>query len=163
MTSFQFQCPQGHLLEGDESQAGQTCTCPTCGMLFIIPSPMPGGAGQFHDAAPTYGGHEGYAGHSGYGAEEPEEKEVLLHIPCPNGHELETPRDMLGQDVLCPHCSVQFTLREEDSTEYKAARKVDQERRDVRSGNLWLNWAIGIAVVVVVGLIVLIVMSSSGR
>ena len=37
---FQFQCPQGHLLEGDKSQAGQQCHCPTCGMLFIIPQPI---------------------------------------------------------------------------------------------------------------------------
>src|SRR2546426_1104931 len=38
--SFQFQCPQGHLLEGDPSQAGQAVNCPTCGMLFIIPAPL---------------------------------------------------------------------------------------------------------------------------
>src|SRR5688572_6236857 len=37
---FQFQCPQGHLLEGEPNHAGQQCNCPMCGMLFIIPAPF---------------------------------------------------------------------------------------------------------------------------
>lgn len=34
---FQFLCPQGHLLEGVESQMGQQCQCPLCGTAFIVP------------------------------------------------------------------------------------------------------------------------------
>ena len=37
--SFQFLCPQGHLLEGIESQTGQQCQCPLCGTAFIVPAP----------------------------------------------------------------------------------------------------------------------------
>ncbi|MCA9165999.1 MAG: hypothetical protein KDA62_23590, partial [Planctomycetales bacterium] len=80
----------------------------------------------------------------------------LYHIPCPNGHELETPADMLGQDVLCPHCNVQFRLREKDSVEYKRQRREESIRRERKLGNVWLNWAITIAVVVVLGLLILI-------
>jgi hypothetical protein len=38
--AFQFLCPQGHLLQGDESHAGQQCQCPYCGTLFLIPQPQ---------------------------------------------------------------------------------------------------------------------------
>ena len=44
--TFQYTCPQGHLLEGDASQAGQQVQCPTCGVLLVVPA-----AGQ--PAAPT--------------------------------------------------------------------------------------------------------------
>ena len=38
---FQFCCPNGHLLQGDDTQAGATIACPVCAMQFIIPSPTP--------------------------------------------------------------------------------------------------------------------------
>lgn len=267
--SFQFQCPQGHLLEGQPAQAGQQINCPMCGILFIIPAPLsPGPSGPAPapgrppgpypvtppapapsaPSAPYPGGPpsppappggpaypppgppaspQSYAGqpapypgqpapypgqpaasgaapsfppspHPGPPAPEPpsapqaaapdpqwqphqsfeqiaeqagggaaqaeaaavEPEEELLHIPCPNGHELESPRDMLGQDVLCPHCDVQFQLREKDSVEAKRKRRHEREARDRKVGNLWLNWAIVIAVVVVLGLLVLIFSST---
>jgi hypothetical protein len=36
---FQYCCPQGHLLQGDESQVGQPCQCPFCGTTFAMPTP----------------------------------------------------------------------------------------------------------------------------
>ena len=36
--AFQFMCPQGHVLQGDESLAGQTIQCPQCSTSFIVPS-----------------------------------------------------------------------------------------------------------------------------
>jgi uncharacterized membrane protein YvbJ len=65
---------------------------------------------------------------------------------------------MFGQEVLCPHCQSQFTLRERDSVEWKRRHEEEQARRDLKLGNAWLNWAIIIAVVVVLGLGILIVM-----
>jgi hypothetical protein len=85
----------------------------------------------------------------------------LLHIACPNGHELETPREMLNQDVLCPHCNVQFRLREKDSVEYKRRRQQELDHRDRKAGKMWLNYAIVAAVLVVIGIIGLIVISAS--
>ena len=79
----------------------------------------------------------------------------LLHIPCPNGHELETPVEMLGQDVLCPHCKAQFHLRRQDSIEAQR----EQELLDQRRAEAWLRWSIAAAVIVVIGLITMIVMS----
>jgi hypothetical protein len=39
---FQFYCPQGHVLQSDESSVGQACQCPYCGAAFLVPAPMPG-------------------------------------------------------------------------------------------------------------------------
>src|SRR5687768_12387862 len=126
--AFQFQCPQGHLLSGDESQAGQQCHCPTCGMLFIIPQPIVApvaAAGGAYDPtnrwsaiaeqspaaeAPAFVPGAAAAPTATMAPAAPAEPE-LLHIPCPNGHELETPLDMLDQEVLCPQCNAQFRLR----------------------------------------------------
>jgi hypothetical protein len=91
--------------------------------------------------------------------EAPPEPEIL-HIPCPNGHELETPLDMLDQDVLCPHCNAQFRLRRKNSVEYKQKKELEERVRLEKVGSLWLTWAIVAVVVVVLGLIGLIVASN---
>src|SRR6185295_8589581 len=36
--TFQFLCPQGHLLQGEEAHMGMQCQCPQCGTAFIIPT-----------------------------------------------------------------------------------------------------------------------------
>ena len=207
--TFQFKCPQGCLLEGDSSQAGQQIACPVCGVQFIIPAPPstpaipawpgPHGAGPGGSpsatspvvspssptpAAPALtpptvtppasspdvppptqisGGPRMPAATQapqfpapGTAPAEPQ----MLHIPCPNGHELETPPDMIGQEVLCPHCGVQFRLREKDSLEHKRRRAAEQERKMRRLSNAWFNWSVVVAVLVAIGLIILIISSS---
>lgn len=79
----------------------------------------------------------------------------LLHIDCPNGHELEVPREMLNQDALCPKCEVQFRLRESDSVEYQRKKQVEKETRERRIENAWLNWTIALGIFVVLFLIVI--------
>jgi hypothetical protein len=78
----------------------------------------------------------------------------VVHIPCPNGHELETPIEMIGEEVLCPHCGVQFKLRNEDSKEYH----VQQESLEQRRAQFWLNWAIAASVIVGLGLLTMLIM-----
>jgi hypothetical protein len=85
----------------------------------------------------------------------------LWHIPCPKGHELEVPEEMLGQDAMCPHCSVQFHLRERDSVEYKRQKQQELEIKDFKSGKAWFTWAIVFVVLVVIGLVIMIAVSSS--
>jgi len=34
---FQFRCPQGHLLEGENEDVGQVVNCPICGVALTIP------------------------------------------------------------------------------------------------------------------------------
>jgi hypothetical protein len=184
--SFQFQCPQGHLLEGDPSQAGQAVNCPTCGMLFLIPAPLAAPAQVQPAFGPSFGapGEQAasrFAHLDGGPAASPEaaamepsapvmeapappEEPELLHIPCPNGHELETPIDMLEQEVLCPKCNVQFRLRKKDSVEFKRKKEEADRLKEIKTGNFWLNMAIVAAVLVgllVVGLIGLTILNSS--
>lgn len=158
--AFQFACPQGHLLEGDESMANSQLNCPTCGMLFIVPEPLPAEPEPAPAAPPPSIPDVTSSRGGGVFAPPGSTSEMrLLHIPCPQGHILETPPDMLGLDVMCPHCGVQFRLSENESLEYKKKKKLEQEAADSKVGNAWFNWAVAIAVVVVVGLIVLIAMS----
>lgn len=46
-------------------------------------------------------------------------KSDVLHIPCPNAHDLETPPSMLNRPVYCPTCLAKYTPRREQSLEFK--------------------------------------------
>jgi len=74
----------------------------------------------------------------------------LVHIPCPKGHMLETPPEMIGEDVMCPHCGEMFQLREQDSIEHKRKKQQEEELADYRSGKKcspgpwslpWSSWS----------------------
>jgi len=196
--AFQFLCPQGHLLQGDESQVGQQCKCPYCEVEFFVPPPsgevpadQPGAgedatwsatpamagsqepvfdepeAGEYYEEAEE---EEGFPGiHTGgpqadagevpaFGLAAAEQASVV-HVICPHGHVLETPRDMLGQDAMCPYCEAEFRLRFEDTEEYRREREEQRERREQKLGKAWMNWAIAVAVVVVMGVIILVAMA----
>ena len=186
--AFQFLCPRGHLLQGDESQTGQRCKCPYCESEFLVPQasgdPRPdhlpvaraetGDQSPVHDRPPAApepplrqetfpeirtgakagGDPAEVAAQLGLGNAHQQD---LLHIPCPKGHLLETPRDLLGQDAMCPYCQARFRLRLEDSQEYEREKAERQQRREQKLGKAWLHWAIATAVAVLLGVIVLVV------
>jgi hypothetical protein len=171
--TFQFTCPAGHLLEGELSQAGQPCQCPECGAPFEIPQPAPAPARSRPPAGPglaaapevyadfpggSSGGEFDAGGFDAGGGLDAASELDVVHIPCPNGHVLETPRDMIGQDVLCPQCQAQFRLRETHSLEYRRRKEAEDDRIARRRGKLWLNWAIVAAVVVGLSLIGMVIM-----
>ena len=155
--SFQFECPNGHLLEGTPDQAGQQCHCPTCGMLFLIPEPI----AEEPAEDPRWGAVSGRK-KRGLGDLAPAGPK-LLHIPCPNGPELETPPEMLEQEVLCPQCHAQFKLRHKNSVEYKREQEEKLMIKEHRLGSAWLQGAIIIAVLIVIGLGALIAISIANR
>jgi len=181
--TFQFLCPQGHLLQGEEAHMGMQCQCPQCGVNFIIPTvessqpsltaepaaapevppiglaPLEGDdeVGDSGDASAAPGAVRGIeeldvgeldSGELGEAAL----GETLLHIPCPNGHELEVPLDMIGQRAMCPHCGAEFRLRQEKSAEYIR----QQELIDRKRGEFWFRLAIIAAGVVVAVLFIMI-------
>ena len=184
--TFQFLCPQGHLLEGDEAHMGMQCQCPQCGAAFIIPtidqpgqSSAPGGgapspAAQVEleqlapldspddietavpepaeavEAAPSLEADDVLESELGGTAVD----EAMLHIPCPNGHELETPLDMVGQRAMCPHCGVEFRLKRERSVEYQRQQEILERRR----AKFWFQLAIVVAGFVGVVLLAMAVM-----
>jgi DNA-directed RNA polymerase subunit RPC12/RpoP len=190
--AFQFLCPQGHLLQADDLQAGEHCKCPYCRAEFLVPPAardprpdhFPVARAQTADRSPVEGDPAVPAPEPSPAEEafpkihvrtkagaDPGEvaaqlgladawRESLLHIPCPRGHVLETPRDMLGQDAMCPHCQAEFRLRVEDSQEYRRARAEEQQRREQKLGKAWLHWAIATAVVVVLALIAMVVVAA---
>jgi len=175
--SFHFQCPNGHLLEADESQCGQTCACPHCSVSLVIPaapdSPAPAPnvvtppaapeetAATTPDIYPEFNiGDVGRTTQSVAINPEDDDAEQLLHIPCPNGHVLDTPLDMLGEDVLCPHCDAQFRLLERNSVEYKRRQELDERRKEARANKFWLNFAIIAAIIFVFGIILMVIASS---
>ncbi|HEV3137159.1 MAG TPA: hypothetical protein VGZ26_04630 [Pirellulales bacterium] len=169
--TFQFLCPQGHLLQGDEAHMGMQCQCPQCGTAFIIPTverpvhsaaedliaPSKGPtvnldlAPEFDPAAENKARHQpppdeakanldfGEFAVGELGAAVAQES--FLHIPCPNGHELETPLDMIGEQVLCPHCKAKFRLKREKSIEYLR----EQEIIDRKRARFWFQLAIVVA------------------
>jgi hypothetical protein len=205
---FQFLCPQGHLLQGDDSQVGQQCKCPYCGTEFLVPPPSgetpadeqhaaqqgawsstPATAGshaavfdnaeepaQYEGQAPQASAEEAGEEEGGFPGiriggphahpdEVPAfglvaaEQAAMVHVVCPNGHVLETPREMLGQDAMCPYCQATFRLRFEDTEEYRREREAQRERHELKLGKAWMNWAIAIGVVVVMGVILLVAMA----
>jgi len=89
------------------------------------------------------------------------EQQSLLHIPCPKGHILETPHDMLGQDAMCPFCQTQFRLRLEASIEHRKERDDNRNRREQKLGKAWLNWAIVIGVLVALAVILMIALAAA--
>lgn len=174
------------MLEAEPAHAGQTCQCPVCGTWLVIPPP-PEEAPAAAPAQGAIGGPPSFAPAVGQGGvSEPAPAEVIqvftdptarsaasqeapvpfdptskegriFHIPCPAGHVLEVPPDMLDQDALCPHCGVQFRLRERDSDEYRERRRAEFERREEATGKLWLNVAVVVAILVVIALVVMFI------
>jgi hypothetical protein len=195
--TFHFQCPYGHLLAGEESQAGQQCMCPVCTALFIIPAPLTPAfpaVSPFPEPEPTPGAGRA-AAPSPFPAFDPYDRRPsktrpaitpepeppasppptppasaplvvvpteseVLHIPCPQGHMLETPAEMLDQEVLCPHCQVKFYLRRKDSEEYKQKKRAERVRKEQRKGQAWIIWAVVVVIAVLLGLGYLIIHSS---
>ncbi len=88
---------------------------------------------------------------------QPPPEPQIWSIPCPKGHVLETPEDMLGQYAMCPQCQVVFKLVKEESLEHRA--KADEARRirDERMGRMWLKTAIVAAIVVAAGVLGMLV------
>lgn len=177
--AFPFLCPQRHLLQADESEVGHQMQCPYCGVVFVVPPPVPGSALDPAPPTPPASPESGPQAHDfpgvrtepragqapGAVAADPAEFRLstaadlpIVHIVCPNGHSLETPQEMLGQEALCPFCQTQFRLRLEDSAEYREEKAKEKALREIRAGQLWLRWAITAAVVVAFGLIVLMLL-----
>jgi hypothetical protein len=220
--AFQFMCPHGHLLQAEPAHMGQTINCPSCGVLFVIPTvQMPGMQMPAAQAGPPVPWNMAAAPpamnapapppaqpasepvveeeifpevrRSGArGArrldfdvgdspvEEPAESAEpaeadaaesadldpmaaalrMVHLRCPNKHELITPYSTMGQEVLCPHCGELFVLQYQNTREYKLEQQRKAEVQDEKLGRRWLGWAVFAGVVVLAMLIGMILYSS---
>ncbi|MGA2620397.1 MAG: hypothetical protein ABSF26_22480 [Thermoguttaceae bacterium] len=79
-----------------------------------------------------------------------------FHLRCPSGHVLRVTEDKLGTQVRCPICKKRFEARYENRVESERQRAKIQQRQDAKSGEVWLAWAILVAVAVIAGLLVLV-------
>lgn len=82
----------------------------------------------------------------------------VFHIPCPRGHDLETPEEMLGQEALCPICNTQFRLLVENSKEHRQAALEAHRKRQAKSNRrlIYASIAAGVIVVIMIVAMVLI-------
>ncbi|MBL8830310.1 MAG: hypothetical protein JNM18_25255 [Planctomycetaceae bacterium] len=164
-TMFQFYCPNGHLLQGQASQMGQQSQCPMCGAMFMVPV-MNGGpaAPPAQPAAPPPQQKQPeQAPKKQPPAKPPEQPKPLqakvYHIPCPNGHVLETPDDILGQQALCPYCNVQFELRMEDSQEHRVEQEALRRQREAEMNERWVRYSIRLAIGVGIMFLLMVIWS----
>ncbi len=127
--------------------------CPQCGVKMVVP-PAPvrqapaikiEGKEDEYRAARWNAGQNSIAA-SPFPVERPPE---LFHIPCPNGHALETTPEMLGKFAMCPQCQAKFKLDRRQSIEFLAAEEERLAKRETRLEKRWLNGTI-IAVVLTV-------------
>jgi hypothetical protein len=156
---FQFLCPQGHLLQAELSQVGRQCRCPFCQTVCLVPWPynpappplppaMEKETGSILRDFP--GGGQGPVGLFRLKTPQPFSDPLvyqlpLVHIPCPAGHVLETPCEMLSQKAICPFCHAQFDLELENSLEYKKQIAEQEDHRQQLHGRIWLYGAIAAA------------------
>ncbi len=77
----------------------------------------------------------------------------VLHVTCPDGHRLEAPCILNGQDVVCPYCGIRFLFRYEDSDEFQQDSgphpSASRRRRRRRAALAWT--VLGVAALVVLG------------
>lgn len=156
--TFQFQCPQGHILEAESAHEGRFCLCPHCGARMEIP-PAP------IDDAPLIKveGKESEYQAARWQADTPviespfsaNQVPDCYHIPCPNGHELEALPEMLGKYAMCPHCEAKFKLMHENSVEFQQQQLQREETRQAQLARNSLNWAIVATVLTLLGLALL--------
>lgn len=88
---------------------------------------------------------------------------AFFHIPCPNGHILETPADMIGEYAKCPTCDAEFDLREKDSEEYRRRKEMMEESELANLDRKWLNRAIAIVILLVLGGVALVIATVLNR
>jgi hypothetical protein len=72
----------------------------------------------------------------------------LLHVACPEGHKLDAPCTLDGQEVVCPYCSTTFLFSYQDSDEYLAEHSGWQPGPSRRKTGVagWFTVAVGAAV-----------------
>ena len=184
--TFQFMCPKGCLLEGDESDMGETIDCPDCGITFVIPTVEDKPAATDVSAAPPRRRladleqmaaaendaasalpqiMQGDAEGGEFAPFQPRQVDAgprILHIPCPScRHVLETPDDMLDIDALCPHCGQQFHLLYSESLEGQHEQQEKFAAIDRKEGKKWFTIAIVAGIVVALMLVIMIGMAVS--
>lgn len=154
--SFEFYCPKGHLLEGDDEQLGTQGRCPLCRVLFTFPTTT-------LVARRKKLRHEAISSDDGTGADgaavAPAAGEVpqapfvperrMIQVLCPNGHVFNTLEDLLGNEAVCLKCKTRFTPSVERSVSYLRTKHRYEKQKGEVQGRFWIGMAVlGVTAVV---------------
>ncbi len=163
--TFKFKCPAGHVLEAEPQHAGRACQCPHCGVTMRVP-PAPvtvapvikiaGKESEYRQAR--------WQNSTSEPVENPfpvESISDVFHIPCPNGHPLETLPEMLGRWAMCPQCEAKFKLDRKDSVEFREFETQRLERKEAELSRRWLNGTIVAMVLTLLGVVLLFLLASA--
>lgn len=119
------------------------------GMPGGMPNPMGSGLGMMP------GGDMGM----GYGGMDPS-LDPLVHAPCPACRQvIPANKSLMGQNVACPYCQQVVVLHYEDTQEFKIEREAYLARKGEQTAAKLLNWAIGAAIVLGLGVFTMIIVS----
>jgi hypothetical protein len=109
------------------------------------------------ESAPNYS-EPNFAGPEAAPEPEAPPEPRIFRILCPNGHELQTPEDILVTQAMCPYCNAQMDLKYEDSVEFKQIQEREQRIKDEQTSRFWMKASIWGAVIVGLLFIGMIVM-----
>jgi len=160
--SFEFYCPEGHLLEGDDEQLGTQGRCPLCGTLFMFPkTTLMARQMRSKEQKPAVDRDVEEPKLSEIvaprlGAAEPEGPRIIK-VLCPRNHIVDTLEELLGHDLTCPRCRVRFTPTTERSVTYLTNKhRYETAKAEVQS-RFWLAIAIVVGTIAVMAFIVMAV------
>jgi len=87
----------------------------------------------------------------------PEGRPRLLHVKCPQGHRLEAPCVLDGQDVVCPYCSSRFPFAYSESDEFRQERRRASNPSNQSAGHQRVRWQEWAVVALVIASVVVVV------
>jgi len=154
--SFEFYCPNGHLLEGDDEQLGTQGRCPICGVLFMFPKTtlVARREKQRHEARSAAEDAAAESSTPEPASEPLVPERRVIQVYCPNGHVLNTPEELLGSEAMCLKCKTRFTPTVERSVTYLRNKHRYETQKAESQGRFWMGVAVLAVTAVVTAFVV---------
>lgn len=154
--SFEFYCPNGHLLEGDDEQLGTQGRCPICNVMFTFPTTTLVARREKlrHDAKVRVDEGKAEAAEPELPPEPIVPERRVIQVLCPKGHVLDTPEELLGSEVKCLRCKTRFVPTTERSVAYLRNKHRYETQKGEEQGRFWMGAAVLAVTAVVTAFVV---------